>query len=140
MADVTSLTPPSPILLKPALGGVKDVARMNRHFTFNKTESDTFVPCLISLLPKDLLFQNLLLETIKNTLYRSGVVQSCHHDNTDFFRCYSGSLGFIKQYIAFHLWQYVGGIFIDSLLSTYDMYDPPFQDVFLCHKFGARTL
>ena len=56
------------------------------------------------------------------------------------FRCYSDSLGFIKQYIAFHLWQYVGGIVMGSLLSTHDMFGPSFQDIFICHKFGSRTL
>lgn len=56
-------------------------------------------------------------------------------------RCFSDSLGFIKQYIAFHLWQYVGGIVIDSLLSTHDKFGPPVQDnIFICHKCGSRTL
>ena len=80
MADATSLTPPSPILLKPALGGVRDVARMNR---LNKTESDTFAPCMISLPAKGLLFRNLLQETVKCTLYRSGVMQACHHGTVE---------------------------------------------------------
>ena len=44
-------------------------------------------------------------------------------------RCFSDSLGFIKQYIAFHLWHYVGGIIIDSLLSTHDKFDPPVKEV-----------
>ena len=53
---------------------------------------------------------------------------------------FSDSLGFINQDIAFDLWQYVGGIVIDSLLSTHDKCSPPFQDIFFCHKFGSRTL
>ena len=54
----TFLTPPSSILLKPAIGGVRAVAfsisLMNR---FKQTESDTFAPCIICLLLKDLLFR-----------------------------------------------------------------------------------
>ena len=48
-------------------------------------------------------------------------------------RCFNDSLGFIKQYIAFHLWQYVGGIVTDSLLSTHDKFGSPVQDnIFIC--------
>ena len=57
MADATSLTPPRPILLKPALGASEmllfSVALMNR---LNKTESDIFATCMIPLLLKDLPF------------------------------------------------------------------------------------
>ena len=43
--------------------------------------------------------------------------------------------------IAFHMWQYVGGIVIDSLLSTHDKFSPPVQaHIFICHKCGSRTL
>ena len=55
-------------------------------------------------------------------------------------RWFSDSLGCIKQYIAFHMWQYVGGIVIDSLLSTDDLFGPPVQHIFFCHKCGSRTL
>ena len=56
-------------------------------------------------------------------------------------RCFSDSLGFIKQYIAFHLQQYVGGTVIDSLLSTRATFVPPVQDnIFICHKCGSRPL
>ena len=49
-------------------------------------------------------------------------------------RCFRDTLGFIKQYIAFHLWQYVDGIVIDSLLSTHDKFGPPVQDnIFIYH-------
>ena len=59
----------------------------------------------------------------------------------NFVRCFSDNLGFIKQYIAFHMWQYVGGIIIDSLLSTHDKFGPPVQDnIFICHKCDSRTL
>ena len=48
---VTPLTPPSPILLYPAIGGVRNVAfsvsLMNR---LNLTKSDTFALCIIFLL------------------------------------------------------------------------------------------
>ena len=55
-------------------------------------------------------------------------------------RCFNASLGFIKQYIAFHMWQYVGGIVIDGLLSTHDKFGPPVQEyIFICHKCGSRT-
>ena len=54
--------------------------------------------------------------------------------------CFSDSLGFIKQYIAFHMWQYVGGIVINSLFSTHDKLGPPVPDIFICHKCGSRTL
>ena len=55
--------------------------------------------------------------------------------------CFSDSLWLIKQYIAFHMWQYVGGIVIDSLLSTHDTFGSPVQDnTFICHKCGSRTL
>ena len=57
------------------------------------------------------------------------------------FRCFSDSLEFIKQYIAFHMWQYVGGIVIDSLLSTHDKFGLSVQDnIFICHKCGYRIL
>ena len=56
------------------------VARMNR---FNKTEPDIFATCMISLLLKDLLLKNLLQEMVKCTLYRSGVVQACHHGTAE---------------------------------------------------------
>ena len=46
-------------------------------------------------------------------------------------RCFSDSLGFNKQYITFHMWQYVGGIVIDSLLSTHDKFGPPVQETSL---------
>ena len=50
-------------------------------------------------------------------------------------RCFSDSLGFIKQYIAFYMWQYVGRIVIDSLLSTPGKFGPPVQDnIFIYHK------
>ena len=53
-------------------------------------------------------------------------------------RCFSDTLGFIKQYIAFDLWQYVCGIVIDILLSTNDKFSPPVQDnIFVCHKCGS---
>ena len=56
-------------------------------------------------------------------------------------RCFSYSLGFIKQYIEFHMWQYVGGIAIDSLLSTHDKFGQPVQDnIFICHTCGSRGL
>ena len=56
-------------------------------------------------------------------------------------RCFRDSLGVIKQYTAFHLWHYVGGIIINSLLSTHDKFGPPVQDnIFICHKCGSRTL
>ena len=45
---------------------------MNR---VNTTEYDTFAPCMISLLLKDLFFQNILKETVKSTVRRS-----CKHD------------------------------------------------------------
>ena len=41
------------------------------------------------------------------------------------------TLGFIWQYIAFHLWQYVGSIVIDSLLSTHDKF---------CRLFKTKSL
>ena len=44
-------------------------------------------------------------------------------------RCFSDSLGFSKPCITFYIWQYVGSIVIDSLLTV--------QDIFICHKcFG----
>ena len=56
-------------------------------------------------------------------------------------RCFSDSLEFIKQYIAFHLYQYVCGIVIDSLLSIHDTFGPPVQDsIFNWHKCGSGTL
>ena len=56
-------------------------------------------------------------------------------------RCFSDTLGFIKQYIALHLWQYVGGSVIDSFLSTHDMFGPPVQNnIFICHMCGSGTL
>ena len=56
-------------------------------------------------------------------------------------RCFSDTLGFIIQYIAFQLWQYVGGIVIDRLLRTHDKFGPPVQDnIFICHKRGSGTL
>ena len=55
--------------------------------------------------------------------------------------CFSDSFGFIKQYIAFHLWQYAGGIVNDTFLTTHDTFAPSVQDnVFICHKCGPRTL
>ena len=54
-------------------------------------------------------------------------------------RCFSDSLGFIKQYIAFHMWQYVGSTVTDSLLRTHDTFGPPVQhNFFICHKCGSR--
>ena len=56
-------------------------------------------------------------------------------------RCFNDSLGFIKHYIAFQVWQYVDGIIIDSLLSTYDNFGPAVQNtIFICYKCGSRTL
>ena len=58
-------------------------------------------------------------------------------------RCFSDSLGFTKQYIAFRMWHYVGGrsIVIDILLSTHSKFGPPVQDnIFICHKCCSRTL
>ena len=37
--------------------------------------------------------------------------------------------------------QSVGGVVIDSLLSTHDKFGPPIHDnIFICHKRGSRTL
>ena len=53
------------ILLKPAPGGVRDVALFSIcHYMMNrlsKIESGIFAPCMIFLLLKDLLFQNLFI-------------------------------------------------------------------------------
>ena len=51
--------------------------------SFNKTASDIFASCMISLLLKDLLFQNLLQETVKSTAYLSGVVQAGRHGTAE---------------------------------------------------------
>ena len=80
MADngrAISFTPASPMLLNPATGGVRNAAVSESHMNrLNYTKSDTFALCIVSLLLKGL-FQNLLEETVKSTLYRSGAVQAC---------------------------------------------------------------
>ena len=54
-------------------------------------------------------------------------------------RSFSDSLGFIKQYTAIHMWQYVGSVVIDSLLSTHDTFGPPVQDnIFICHRISLE--
>ena len=69
--------------------------------------------------------------------------EHCSMTKLNCVRCFSDNFGCIKQYIAFHMWQYDGGIVIDTccLLSTHDKFGPPAQDnVCICHKCGSRIL